>query len=80
MTSGSGLFDTVLTLFLSNGMIVFAVALLIVASIMLLANKKKQTHIKCICIAVIICCIVYLAFIFTLVIGFGANVQPPVSN
>lgn len=67
MTSGLGLFDAVLTLFLSNGMIVVAVVLLIVTIITLFANKKKRTPIKGICIAVIICCIICLAVIATLV-------------
>ena len=81
MTSGLGLFDAVLTLLLSNGMIVFAVLLLIAAIIILFANKKKRTPIiKGICIAVIICCTIYLAFILTLVIGFGSNGHPPVPN
>ena len=80
MTSGLGLFDAVLTLLLSNGMIVVAVVLLVAAIIMLFANKKKWTPIKGICIAVIICCIIYLAFILMLVIGFGSNGHPPVPN
>lgn len=80
MTSGLGLFDSVLTLFLSNGMIVVAVILLIAAIITLFANKKKRTPIKGICIALIICCIIYLAFILMLVIGFGSNAHPPVPN
>ena len=80
MTNGLGLFDSVLTLFLSNGMIVVAVVLLIAAIITLLANKKKRTPIKGICIALIICCIIYLAFILMLVIGFGSNAHPPVPS
>ena len=80
MTNGLRLFDSVLTLFLSNGMIVVAVVLLIAAIITLLANKKKRTPIKGICIALIICCIIYLAFILMLVIGFGSNAHPPVPS
>ena len=80
MTSGLGLFDAALTLFLGNGMIVVAVLLMIVAFIMLFANKKKRTPLKGICVAVIICCIIYLAFVLTLVIGFGSNGHPPVPN
>lgn len=80
MTSGVGLFDSVLTLFLSNGMIVVAVVLLIAAIITLFVNKKKRTPIKGICIALIICCIIYLAFILMLVIGFGSNAHPPVPS
>lgn len=78
MTSGVGLFDSVLTLFVSNGMIVVGVVLLIAAIITLFANRKKRTPIKGICIAVIICCIIYLSFILMLVIGFGSNGHPPV--
>ena len=80
MASGVGLFDSVLTLFLSNGMIVVAVVLLIAAVIGLFANRKKRSPIKGICIAVIICCIIYLAFILMLVIGFGSSGHPPVPH
>ena len=79
MASGIGLFDGVLTLFLSNRTIAAVVVLLIAATIALFSNKMK-TPIKGICIAVIICCIIYLAFILMLVIGFGSNGHPPVPS
>ena len=78
MTNGVGLLDAVLTVFLSGGMMAFAVVLLIVAVIMLFVNKKKRTPIKGICVVAVLCCIIYLAFILMLVIGFGSSGHPPV--
>ena len=77
MASGAGMLDAVLTLLLNNAAAAAAVVLLIAAGITLFSVRNKKTPIKGMCIAVIFCCIIYLALILMLVIGFGSSGHHP---
>jgi len=71
----SGLFDSILTLLLSEGMLIF-VAVLLVASIIVFVKSKKNKALRLGSIIVVLCCLVYIGIIIAVSIAFGAP-HPP---
>ncbi len=78
MSYGIGLFDSILSVVLSNGFVIFTAILLAVAIAGLIFNKGKKASIKTICLVIIVFCIIYLAAILALVVLFDSSAPPPV--
>ena len=71
----TGTFDSLLTLYLSEGMMVFTL-LLLVAAIIVFVKSKGHRSLRTGCIVVGIYCILYLGAIFALSFLFSSNHEP----
>lgn len=68
-------FDKLLSLYLSEGMMIFTALLLVVAIIVFVKSKGRKNR-RASCIVVGIYCILYLGAILALSIGFSSNHEP----
>lgn len=68
-------FDKLLSLYLSEGMMIFTALLLVVAIIVFIKSKGRKNR-RTSCIVVGIYCILYLGAILALSIGFSSNPKP----
>lgn len=68
-------FDKLLSLYLSEGMMIFTALLLVVALIVFVKSKGRKNR-RASCIVVGIYCILYLGAILALSIGFSSNHKP----
>ena len=75
MTSGFGIMDMILTLYLSEGMMIFTVVLLIASLIVFLKSKGKSLLRK-VCAVLFIYSMLYLGTIFTISYLFGSPHEP----
>lgn len=75
MTSGFGIIDMILTLYLSEGMMIFTVVLLI-ASVVGFVKSKNHNLLRRVCIITGIYSIIYLGAIVLLMVMFNSNHEP----
>ena len=72
-------FDKLLSLYLSEGMMIFTALLLVIAIIVFVKSKGRKNR-RTSCIVVGIYCILYLGAILALSIGFSSNHEPAASS
>lgn len=68
-------FDKLLTLYLSEGMMIFTAILLVVAIIVFIKSKNRK-KLRSSCVVAGVYCILYLGAILALSIGFSSNHKP----
>lgn len=75
MTSGLGIMDILLTLYLSEGMMIFTVILLVISVIGFIKGKRHSLF-RRVCLLIGIYCIIYLGAILALVFMFDSSHEP----